>query len=502
MRTVLSRLLGSVMAIAAAVPALAQEGTDVTIVLNEDLEVVEPCMASQSNIGRVILQNISETLTELDPSDGSLKPRLAASWEEVDADTWRFRLREGVTFSDGTPFGAQDVVHSIQRTLSPEITCEIGAKFFGGMTITPEAVDDLTVEITSDPAQPILPLLMSTLTIVPEETPIAFVDSPVGTGPYEMTARNPGQEIVLERRDDYWGEPPEVTKATYLFRSDDAVRAAMVATGEADIAPLISQIDATNPATDFAYPNSETTYLRVDNMVPPLDDIRVRRALNLAVDREAFLGTLVPADAQIATHMVPPSTLGVNPALEPFPYDPEQARALLDEARADGVPVDTEITLIGRTGNFANVTEVMEALQQMFADVGLNVKLEMVEVAEWQQYYSKPFAEDRGPRMVAAMHDNNRGDPVFSMYFKYACEGLQSGICDPEVDKLIADATAATGEERAALWSEVFAKVHDELVADVFLFHMVGFSRVSERLDFTPTIATNSELQLSQIGFK
>jgi peptide/nickel transport system substrate-binding protein len=493
-------LMGGVAAITLAAPAFA-EG-EITIALNEELEVVEPCMASQSNIGRVILQNISETLTELDPTNGQLKPRLAESWEAVDDDTWRFKLRSGVTFSDGTALDGADIKHSMDRTVSEALTCEIGAKFFGGMKIAVDVVDDTTVDITSDPAQPILPLLMSTLTIVPAETPMEFVKDPIGTGPYVVSEWNAGQNIILTARDGYWGEKPAVTKATYVFRSDDAVRAAMVTAGEADIVPLINQTDATNPATDFSYPNSETTYLRIDSALAPLNDVRVRKAMNLAVDRDAFLGTLIPADAVKAVQMVVPTTLGSNPDLTPWPFDPEQAKALIAEAKAEGVPVDAEIEMVCRIGNFPNVTEVCEALQQMFADVGLNVKLNMMEVAEWVQVYSKPFAEDRGPRMVMAMHDNNRGDPVFSMYFKYACEGLQSGICDADLDKMIADATAATGDARGAAWQPVFKKVHEDLVADVFLFHMVGFSRVSEKLDFVPTIATNSELQLSQIKFK
>jgi peptide/nickel transport system substrate-binding protein len=499
LRPYTAKLLGGIATLAFACPALAAD-TDVTIALNEELEVVEPCMASQSNIGRVILQNVSETLTEL--NNGELKPRLAEGWEAVDGDTWRFKLRPGITFSDGTSFTADDVKFSLERTLSEKLTCEIGAKFFGGMKLTADVVDDVTLDITSEPAQPILPLLMSTLTIVPSETPMEFTRTPVGTGPYVLKEWNAGQSIVLERRDGYWGEQPAVTKATYVFRSDDAVRAAMVGTGEADIVPLINQNDATNTATDFSYPNSETTYLRIDHAVAPLNDVRVRKALNLAVDRDAFLGTLIPADAVKATHMVPPSTLGWNADLQPWPFDVEQAKALVAEAKAAGVPVDAEIEMVCRTGNFPNVTEVCEALQQMFADVGLNVKLTMMEVAEWVKVYSKPFAEDRGPRMVMAMHDNNRGDPVFSMYFKYACEGLQSGLCDADLDAMIAEATAATGADRGPRWSPVFAKVHNDLVADVFLFHMVGFSRVAERLDFKPTIATNSELQLSQIKFK
>ena len=99
---------------------------------------------------------------------------------------------------------------------------------------------------------------------------------------------------MLERRDDYWGEAPAVEKATYVFRTDPAVAAAMVTQGEADLAPSISAVDATNPDTDVSYLNSETLYLRLDSAIAPISDKRVREALNLAIDRDAFIGTLLP----------------------------------------------------------------------------------------------------------------------------------------------------------------------------------------------------------------
>ena len=459
-------------------------------------------MASRSNIGRVVLQNIAETITELVPGEG-LQPRLAESWEDQGDGTWRFKLREGVTFTDGSSFTAEDVAHSIARTTGDGIVCEIGAKFFGGMELTTEVVDEHTIDITSNPAQPILPLLLSTMTIVPAETPLdKFVDKPIGTGPYTFDEYNVGQNIRLSANPDYWGEQPAVQNATYVFRSDSAVRAAMVATGEADFAPNIALQDATDPEMDLSYPNSETVYLRVDNETPPLDDVRVRQALNNAVDSEAFLGTVLAEGTLLATGMTPPSTIGYNTELTPYPYDPDKARELLAAAKADGVPVDTEITLVGRTENWGNVLETMEALLAMFQDAGFNMTLQMYEVAEWENFYSRPFAEDRGPIMVAAQHDNANGDPVFSMYFKYASQGLQSGLNDQELDQMIAAATAATGDEREAMWKQVFRYIHEDIVADVMLFHMVGFSRVGERIDFEPTIKTNSELQLAQIEFK
>src|SRR5690606_31137055 len=260
-------------------------------------------------------------------------------------------------------------------------------------------------------------------------------------------------------------------------------------------------LEATNPATDFTYPNSETVYLRLDSADEPTSDIRVRKALNHAIDREAFIGTLLAEGTELAVAMVPPTTLGWHGDLVPLTYDPALARQLLAEAEADWVDVSLPIEIIARTENFPNVTEVTEALTQMLTDAGFNASMRMVEVAEHEQYYSKPYPESEGTRLILAQHDNSRGDPVFSMYFKYHSDGTQSGIADPVVDDLIERATAATGDERSALWSELFAVVHDELYADVLLFHMVGHSRVSERLDFRPTIATNSQLQLSEIGF-
>ena len=495
-------LCGVLLASTTIVPAMAQTNTEITVVLSEELDLVEPCMATRSNIGRVIMQNISETLTELDVrGDAGLMPRLAESWEDLGDGTWQFKLRQGATFSDGTTFDAADVKHSFDRVFSDQITCE-SKRYFADTALTFNIVDDNTIDIKAEPAQPILPLLMTLVTIVPSEAPMEFVREPIGTGPYVMSEWTAGQQIVLTRRDDYWGTPPAVTKATHVFRSEPAVRAAMVEAGEADIAPQITEEEATNPATDFTYPNSETVYLRIDQTIEPMGDLRVRQALNAAIDREAFIGTVLAGGTELAVAMVPPTTLGWNPNLKPPAYDPEQAKKWLAEAEAAGVNIKAPVEVIARTENFPHVTEVGEALVQMLNDVGFNAGLRMVEVAEHEQYYSKPYAEGRPAQLVVAQHDNSRGDPVFSMYFKYHSQGTQSGVNDPKVDELIEKASAATGDERAALWSELFAHVQEEIVADVLLFHMVGHSRVSERIDFKPTIATNSQLQLSEISFK
>ncbi|MEI4472936.1 ABC transporter substrate-binding protein [Frigidibacter sp. MR17.24] len=489
--------------VAAPLPALAQAADgEVTIVLGENVDLMEPCMATRSNIGRIILQNVSETLTEFDVRNGTgVMPRLATSWEETAPGTWRFHLRDGVTFSDGSTFDASDVQHSFERAMSSQLTCET-PRYFGDTKLSFAVVDPQTIDITADPPQPILPLMLSLVTIVPSETPMEFVRDPIGTGPYALAEWNPGQNIVLSRRDDYWGDAPAVSKATYEFRTDPAVAAAMVAQGEADLAPSISAIDATDPDTDVSYLNSETLYLRIDSAVAPFTDRRVREAMNIAIDRDAFIGTLLPEGTVKAAALVPPTTLGANPDVQPWPFDPEKAKALLEEAKADGVAIDTPIQLVGRSNLFPNVLETVEAMAQMLQDVGFTVNVQMMEVAQVEEIYNKPFKDGRPPYALAVQHDNSRGDPVFTMYFKYDSEGRQSGISDPKADELIAKATAATGDERTKLWQELIAYVHDEVVADVPLFHMVTYARVGSRISFTPTIATNAQLQLSEIAFK
>ncbi len=495
-------LLSSALALLPFAPAFAQDGKDVTIVLGEDVDLMEPCMATRSNIGRIIMENISETLTQYDVKSGQgVTPRLAESWEDLGDGTWRFHLRKDVKFSDGSAFDANDVKASYERATSDKLTCET-PRYFGDTKLSFNVVDDNTIDITAAPAQPILPLLMSLVTIVPSEAPIEFVRDPVGTGPYKLASWEPGHSVVLERRADYWGAAPAVEKATYVFRADPAVAAAMVEKGEADLAPSISATDATNKDTDVSYLNSETTYLRLDSAIPPINDIRVREALNMAIDREAFVGSLLPEGTVPAVAMVPPTTLGWNPDVKEYPYDPEKAKELLAAAKADGVPVDTTLQLIGRSNLFPGVTEVTEALQQMLQDVGFNVDVQMVEVAQQEELYSKPFKDGRPPQMLFVSHDNSKGDPVFSMFFKYDSQGRQSGISDPKVDEMIATASGATGDERAKDWSELFAYLHDEVVPDALLFHMVSFARVGDRIEFTPTIATNSQLELADIAFK
>jgi peptide/nickel transport system substrate-binding protein len=185
--------------------------------------------------------------------------------------------------------------------------------------------------------------------------------------------------------------------------------------------------------------------------------------------------------------------------LKVWPYDPQKARQLLDEARKDGVPVDKEILLVGRIGNFPGGDELMEAALTMYKAAGLNVKVKMVEVSTHILYTRKPFPP--GLYIMQKTHDNAKGDAVFTAS-NYHCKGYSSPLCDKTVDDLIEKAQVATGEERRALWQAMFKRAHEDIIPDVPLFHMVGYSRVGKRISFKPSIATNTEIPIEQITFR
>ncbi len=510
-------LAGTAIAVAAAwvlaaAPSAKAQEKIVTVVLSEEPEGLDGCNSNRSTVGRVAKQNIVETLTEIDAKDGSITPRLALSWDKVNDTTWRFKLRQGVKFHDGAPFNAANAVKAIARTMSTGtgkargtggLDCETRTKSFGDLKIVGKAIDEYTLEISANKAVPILPTRMGVVSLSSPNTPTdKLVLNPIGTGPYKFEKWVPGQEITVKRFDGYWGEKPVVVGARYVWRTESAVRAAMVKVGEADIAPNIAVQDANDPSMDFSYPNSETTRLRIDVTRPPLNDKRVRLALNYAIDRAAIRGSVLSKDVEHATQIVVPSINGHNPTLKVRPYDPAKAKKLIAEAKAAGVPVDKEIEIVGRINIYPNGTETMEAMMAMYRAVGLKVKLRMLEVGEWLNILTKPYAEDRKPVLLQAQHDNNNGDAVFSIFNKFACGGAQSTVCDKNLDKLISKASTLSGDERRKTWQEVNRIIYEDIVSDVWMYHMVGYSRVGKRLNFKPSISTNSELHLEKMSFK
>lgn len=332
------------------------------IVLPQEPPTLEPCEGSLTSTGIVTRSNITEPLAERDSNTGELLPLLATGWEQTSPTEWTFTLRDGVTFSDGAPFTSADAAFSIDRAVNSDLQCNVDGYVFGDEVLSLQTPDQRTVVVGTTKPDPILPLRISFVEMVPVTTSMTEkVLEPIGTGPYAIERWDYGQKLTLARNPTYWGPAPAFAKAEYQWRSEGSVRAAMLTNDEVDIATGLGPEDG---AGDLGVPfqNNETTALRITGTEAPLNDMRVREAINYSVNRTGIVKVLFRGLGEPAAQLIPEGVVGYNSELPLWPHDPDKARQLVDEARADGVPVDREIRLIGRNSQFPGVTETVEVI--------------------------------------------------------------------------------------------------------------------------------------------
>jgi peptide/nickel transport system substrate-binding protein len=446
-----------------------------------------------------VTQNGYESLVFRDGQSGALVGVLAESWEKVGETTWRFKLRQGAKFHNGVPFNAENAKWNLETQSNPENNM-LAMQNLGGQQLFVDVVDDYTIDVSTENPDPILPRRLAFIMI---GEPTAIEADPekqnmVGTGPYMLDEWVRGERIVLVANPDYWGGAPPVKKATFVWRTEPSVRAAMLQAGEADVAAWLAPQDAFM-ARVVSVNIPETPFMLIDPN-PPLDDLRVRKAICMSMDRDALAEQIFAGFAAPARELVTPDVLGYPADLPMWPYDPAGARALLDEARADGVPVDTEITIYGRKGNYPNATETMEAFQLWLADIGLNVKLQMLEVSAWREVnLDIPVPEDR-VGLVQGSHGNEQGDAIFTLQTYYGpygaanwysypdhAGGARRPVTDPKLVELIDAAMPLTeAEGRGEALAAAFKEHHENVVWTCPMIHIQDLWGISDRLDWQP----------------
>lgn len=481
----------------AAVEERATEG-DVVIVIPEE----PPHLDWADCVGLLnapVCLNGYESLLFRDGQTGALVGVLAESWEEVDETTWRFKLRQGATFHNGVPFNAEIAKWNLETQSNPENNM-LAMQNLGGQQLFVEIVDDYTIDVSTENPDPILPRRLS-FVMIGEPTALEADTEKrnmVGTGPYMLDEWVAGERIVLVANPDYWGGAPSVKKATFVWRTEPSVRAAMLQAGEADVAAWLAPQDALM-ARVVGVSIPETPFMYIDPN-PPLDDLRVRKAICMSMDRDALADELFAGFAAPARELVTPDVLGYPADLPMWEYDPEGARALIEEARADGVPVDTEITIYGRKGIYPNATETMEALQLWLTDIGLNVKLQMLEVSAWREVnLDIPVPADR-IGLTQSSHGNEMGDAIFTLQAYYGPYGRDTWYqypdhaggsrrpnIDPKLVELIDAATTLTeAEGRGEALAAAFKEHYENVVWSCPMIHIQDLWGVSERVDWQP----------------
>ncbi len=365
--------------------ALAQGKKDsMTLAMALEPPGLDPTAGAASAIAEITHYNIYETLTKINP-DGSVSPLLAESWEvSPDLRTYTFRLRKGVKFHNGEKFNAETARFSFVRAGADKSTNKDKRTFATMETV--RAVDEYTLVVVNKELDPDFLFLMGQATAIMVEPKSADTNAtrPVGTGPYTLDNWVKGSSVSLKKWPEYRNAAGiKLNRASFRFISDPAAQVAALMAGDIDAFPRVTprsvaQFNGNAKFQVLVSGSRAKTILAMNNKKKPLDDVRVRRAIAAAIDRKAVIqGAGDGYGAPIGSHYVPSApgyvdTTGVNP------YNPDKARALLNEA---GITTPLELTLTLPPPPYAR--QGGEVIAAMLAKVGITAKLQNVEWAQW-----------------------------------------------------------------------------------------------------------------------
>jgi peptide/nickel transport system substrate-binding protein len=368
---------------------------DLVIGLSTEPQAIDPHFSRTGN-SQQAAQHVFNRLVEPD-ENLRIQPALAVEWENTDELTWIVRLREGVTFHDGSPFTAEDVVFSLERAAEiPNSPAPFTANV--APIASMEIVDPLTVKFTTTKPTPQFMELAGLVYIVSkaaaEGAGIEQFNSgaaAIGTGPYKFVEWAPGDRLVYARNEDYWGEKPDFENVTFRLISNAAARVAALRAGDVHLIDAVppsdkATLEGVNGIALHSTASARLIYLGLDSdrdespwivgadgkpIDPnPLKDPRVREAMSKMIDRQLLIDRIPSGAGEPAGQMVPEGIAGHSANLRPDTIDLEGAKALLAEA---GHPDGFGITVHSSNDRFPGDGDIAQALGQLFARGGLKV---------------------------------------------------------------------------------------------------------------------------------
>ena len=343
--------------------------------------------------GQTIRKAIWETLVDRD-REGNIVPKLATAWEvSEDGMRWTFHLRQGVKFHDGSELTAEDVKASLERIINPEYALPRSKTL--AFIESVEVIDRYTVVInTKYPFAPALShLAMDVASIMSKKALDTYGYKteeigwhPVGTGPYKYEKHVPEESVTLVRFDDYWGGRSYLDRIVFVTVREDATRVAMLETGEADVIVNVPAYEVERLKADpnikvYIWPGNRVAHIGMNCQKPPFDDVRIRQAINYAVDREALIKGVLMGLGYPADSIVAPGVWGYH-GVKKYTYDPDRARELLAEA---GYPDGLKVTIWTPQGRYFMDKETVVAIQAQLREVGIDAE---VRVIDWTTYLS------------------------------------------------------------------------------------------------------------------
>jgi peptide/nickel transport system substrate-binding protein len=394
---------------AAQAPAPSLTMPSLTMAVGAPITSLDPHY-HQLSPNNAVADMIFDSLVNRDARDRDI-PGLATSWRAVDPTTWEFKLREGVTFHNGNAFTAEDVAFTLHRV--PRVPNSPSSfALYTRPIIGVEIVDAHTIRLRTATPYPLMPTDISNLRIIDKETAENATTEDFnsgraaqGTGPWKVLEHRNGDRIEFARNESYWGGAPAFARVTYRMVTNDAARTAALLAGDVDFIDQVPTADLARLRREPRLTLSETVGQRIiflgldhsragatpfitDNDGKPIEpnplrDVRVRRALTLAIDRHAIAERVMEGAATPSGQFLPAGSFGYVPGLEAPRANPEEARRLLAEA---GFPQGFRITLNSPNDRYINDARIAQAIGQMWTRAGLRTS---VEAQTWSTFVGR-----------------------------------------------------------------------------------------------------------------
>jgi dipeptide transport system substrate-binding protein len=430
---------------------------------------------------------IYNRLVQFTKGASTTEPGLAESYDvSEDGLEYTFHLRQGVKFHTTdyfTPtrdFNADDVLFSFERQWKSDhpwnaYTAGISWEYFNSMSMgdllaSIEKVDDYTVKFTlTRPEAPFIAnMAMDFASILSAEYADQLAASgsmdmlnqqPIGTGPFQFVNYQQDAAIRFASFDDYWGGVEAIDDLVFAITTDPAVRLQKLQAGECHVMPYPNPADLETIRNDPSLQMMEQEglnigYLAYNTTQAPFDDVRVRKALNMAVDKEAIIDAVFDGNATPAVNPIPPTMWSYNTAIEDDAYDPEAAKALLAEAGIENLSMKVWAMPVSRPYN-PDARRMAELIQADYAAIGVTAEIVSME---WGEYLAQSLLPDRDGAVLLGWTGDN-GDPDNFLAVLLGCDAVGSANraqwCNEEFDDLIQRAKVTSDQaERTALYEE------------------------------------------------
>ena len=479
--------LSALPAPSARAAGVLNQGRGVTIALASEPNTFDPHLTVGRN-SQIFVANVLDGLTARDVN-ANIVPSLATDWGVLaDNSGWQFTLREGVRFHNGDPFDATSVKFTVDRLIDPATKATISSEV--ATIASAEVVSPTTVIIRTKQPDIMLPNRLGELfglMLSPAHTqandPATLAIRPNGTGPFILDEWVKNERLVLRANPNHWRGPAGVSQITMRPILEDAARVAALQTGEVDFISnvpyeRITELEGNSNLVVKTVATPRVFFVAIDPRVAPLNDVRVRQALNYAVDVEAIISALYLGYARRLSTAVSTSAFGHDPNVAPYPYDPQRARELLREAN---YPNGFSIEFDSFTGSIADHSRAAEAIVEYLRQVGIDVKLNVFEFGAF------------GPRRVA-----NQTSPLFiyslgNTYFETGWalkwmmqQNLGMFYRNEEIYALLNQAESTfDSAARAPLYSRAQQMLKDD-AGFIYLFENYAAFAMNRRVLYTP----------------